>query len=89
MYVANGVEFDGFRNGTLLDAKGQRYEYLLGQKFGDNIKADLLRQANNQEKAAQGFRIEWHVAEKGTASILAEAFRGAGLTSIKVIHTPP
>ena len=88
VYEANGVEFDGFKNGALLDAKGQRFEYLLGQKFGEGVLNKLIAQAQRQHEAAQGFRIEWHVAEKGAADALRTAFETKNI-SIKVIHTPP
>jgi hypothetical protein len=85
------VDFDGFREGVLLEAKGPGYEALLrkmqGKPWFEGVD-QMLEQAKRQLRAAKGAPVEWHVAEQKVADLLRELFREAELGRIKIIPTP-
>jgi hypothetical protein len=96
VYYIGEVEFDGFQNGVLLEAKGPGYSaffegngqpkrwYEASGKF-----EGLMEQADAQLQASKGIPLQWHVAESELAKHLTYHFEQAGLGRIKVIHTPP
>jgi len=91
VYDVKGVKFDGFKNGTLLDAKGPGYEWAV--KNGEFIRKykgaqSLLDQARRQVAAAGGTPIRWEIAEAKTAQAIKNMFRKNGITGIDVVHTP-
>lgn len=68
-YKFNNVDYDGYKGGTLLEAKG-RYNWVL---HPDNPNSDPNRtygdffdQLERQVKGADGMDIEWHFLEKST-----------------------
>jgi hypothetical protein len=85
------VDFDGFKNGVLLEAKGPGYRALLermyGKPFFEGIK-EMVKQARRQFIAAKGTPIHWHFAEQEVADIVRKEFQKNNLGSIKVVHTP-
>ncbi|HEV3137095.1 MAG TPA: Tox-REase-5 domain-containing protein [Pirellulales bacterium] len=89
-YLLNGVQFDGFRDGILLEAKGPGYgNFVKGEDLrkwftGAN---DIFDQANRQVAAGGGVPIVWHVAEPELAAALDKAFKGKRI-AIQVVHTP-
>jgi RHS repeat-associated protein len=91
-YLVNGVKFDGFSGGTLLDAKGPGYATFVNSagefKPFFNGADSLLDQAGRQIEAAQGVPIQWHVAEPQAASAMRNLLQNAGHDGIDVIHTP-
>ncbi|MEN6309508.1 MAG: Tox-REase-5 domain-containing protein [Anaerohalosphaeraceae bacterium] len=90
-YVVNGVKFDGYKNGILLDAKGLGYKnFVENGRFSEWFtgKQALLDQANRQITAARGTTIEWHIAEKEAIPAFEELLKGANTEAIKVIYTP-
>ena len=98
VYVINGVEFDGFPNGVLKEAKGPGYSSFFepnGQPkywYENSGKLDeLLRQARNQAEMARraGLPLEWHVAEAEVVKFLQTLFARRNVPPIKLIHTPP
>jgi len=82
------VDFDGFKNGVLLEVKGPGYKALLekmyGQEWFRGIK-DLLAQARRQLNAANGTPIQWHFAESEVAELVRRLLREKNLDKIKVI----
>ena len=82
------VEFDGFRNGKLIDAKAE-YSHLLDKKgawqkwFTKASKGGkrpsglqrLINEAKRQEKAANGTPIEWRVRDTRVANAIKRAFQ--------------
>jgi len=89
-YVVNGVKFDGVKDGVLLDAKsgynnfvdkqtGEFYEWFTG-------KESLIKQADRQQKAAQGTPIEWHFQNEDALNATQNLFNEKGLT-IQLRHT--
>ena len=87
-YVFNGVSFDGFQSGVLIEAKGPGYAHLRKQSFGKSVIDKMVAQADRQVKAQGRYPIEWHVAEHSIANELRTIFQG-NRWPIKVIHTPP
>jgi len=79
------VEFDGLRNGTLLDAK----DWSVGtffQKGANEILLQAYRQGHALNKSgAKG--IEWHCSNVDVAAKIRELFENHGVT-IRVIWTP-
>jgi hypothetical protein len=91
VYKVGDVKFDGYKNGTLLDAKGPGYEWAV--KNGQFIRKykgaeSLLDQAQRQVRAANGTPIRWEVAEAKTVEAIRNMFRKNGITGIDVVHTP-
>ena len=70
IYLVNGVKFDGFVGGVLVDAKGPGYAtFVKGGEFVEWFlgTGGLLSQAKRQLAAARGVAIEWHFAEESAA----------------------
>ncbi|WP_232293266.1 Tox-REase-5 domain-containing protein [Stigmatella aurantiaca] len=96
VFYIGTVEYDGLRNGILLEAKGSSYLKFFNKdgtpKHGYATSGEfnnLIAQARAQLKAAQGIRVQWHVAEHGMDNILRYHFERAEIHGIEVIHTPP
>ncbi|WP_130510026.1 Tox-REase-5 domain-containing protein [Krasilnikovia cinnamomea] len=90
-YSLNGVKFDGFRAGVLIDAKGPGYATFVkdGRFVGWYKGADaLVDQAERQLRAAHGAKIEWHVAEPDAATAIANLFTDQGISGIKIVVVP-
>lgn len=95
VYVIDDVEYDGFNDGILLEAKGPGYRsffqadgtpepwYEASGKF-----EQLLDQARNQSRASRGLPVQWHVAEAEVAKFLQSHFSSNRIVGIQVIHTP-
>jgi hypothetical protein len=97
IYKVYEVEFDGFENGVLLEAKGPGYASFIeanGQPrswYKDMGKFDeMMRQATRQSHTAArvGLPLRWHVAEAELAAFLRQQFRNRNLHNIEVVHTP-
>ncbi len=96
VYFIGEVEYDGFTQGVLKEAKGSSYVkffepngkpanwYRASGKF-----EELMSQAERQSSAAGGLALEWHVAEHELINILRTHFKRAGIENIQLIHTPP
>jgi hypothetical protein len=86
------VDFDGFVNGVLREAKGPGYLDFF-TKGGSPEKwfkgaQSMLKQGERQLNAANGLPIEWHFAEREVADAMRKAFNTNRLDEIKVVHTP-
>lgn len=96
-YWVEGVKFDGFEEGVLLEAKGPGY----ANKFLDNLQPRvwfeksgakaLVEQAQRQLRAAKGTgaSIRWHVAEQPTADALRRLFKDREIHGIEIVFSPP
>lgn len=92
VYRVEDVKFDGYSNGTLLEAKGPGYAKFV-QADGTfkpwfQGASNMLDQAERQLAVAKGMPIEWHVAEQPAAEAITNLFAENGITGIKVIWTP-
>ena len=64
VYNVNGVKFDGFKDGVLIEAKGN-YSNFVDKKSGEFTewftgKKVLIDQAKRQTKAANGSPVQWY-----------------------------
>jgi hypothetical protein len=90
-YLVNGLKFDGFEAGTLLDAKGPGYAtFVKGGEFRSFFRGQdsLLSQAQRQVTAAQGVPVTWHVAESTAADAMRALLSTNRVKGITVVHTP-
>lgn len=95
VYYKNGVKFDAYEDGRLIEAKGsydqffrrdgEPYDFWLNSEKGD---AALIKQARDQVGAAGGAPVEWRFATPRAAEFYAERFRERGLP-ISVRFVPP
>ncbi|WP_373370028.1 Tox-REase-5 domain-containing protein [Corynebacterium cystitidis] len=89
-YKVNGVTFDSFENGVLVESKGPGYEKFLekdrsGWRSWFRGGDDMTDQAVRQVRAANGTPIEWRVAEARVADKLTAQFARENLP-IQVRH---
>jgi hypothetical protein len=96
VYKVGDVEYDGFKDGILKEAKGEGYRAFFEEggkpkPWYDNSGnfRGLLNQAKTQSKAAGSLPLEWHVAEREMVEILRKNFGREGIKNIQIIFTPP
>jgi hypothetical protein len=92
-YIVNGVKFDGYASGVLLDAKGPGYASFVGtngefQSWWGGA-GDFVSQAQRQLGVAGGVPIEWHFAEDAAARATRLLFQQNGISGISVLFSPP
>jgi len=90
-YKLNGVKFDSFENGNLIDAKGAGYARLFQQGFADSVKSKLSQELIRQIGARAGAKIIWRIAEEEAVPIfeqLVEEAGGSGIVDV-VFYPPP
>ncbi|QRN96272.1 hypothetical protein JRI60_45880 [Archangium violaceum] len=93
LFGGEKADFDGFAEGVLLETKGLGYD----KHFDASLKARryfkgakrLVRQAQRQERVANGVPIRWHVAEPRMVAILRTLFKNANIKGVDVVYTPP
>jgi Restriction endonuclease fold toxin 5 len=84
----NNVDFDGFINGTLVEAKGLGYKGLLSsEKTRESVINNVLKEARRQVDAAGETPVRFEFAEKEAADTFRNLFKKEGL-NIEVKHTP-
>ncbi|MFD9817448.1 restriction endonuclease fold toxin 5 domain-containing protein, partial [Streptomyces violascens] len=85
------VKFDGFRNGTLLDAKNGYLGFIDPKtgKFRTWFKS-AAEEAQRQNKAFEkhGIPIVWHCSEANAVAAFKAMLKDEGITSITVVYTP-
>lgn len=82
-YYVNGVEFDGYQNGELLDAKGLGYANLIPAEWSTAAK-QLEDAADRQLEAAGSTPIHWIFAEEEAAREARKIIPA----EIKISHVP-
>jgi hypothetical protein len=92
-YYVEGVQFEGFKNGFLLDGKNWTVTGRMGRAMANNerwVEPAIRRQAERQLAVAarHGVQVEWRVADPKTAEMLRVFFRDARLP-IRVEHFAP
>ncbi|MDO4901478.1 Tox-REase-5 domain-containing protein, partial [Actinomyces sp.] len=92
-YYVDGVEFDGYYDGILHDAKGAYYD-LTQTPFGENVIRELVDGAERQVQAVRAAGadtpIRWHLAEPEMLALLRRMQSlGDFPAGIELVHTPP
>lgn len=87
-------DFDGYKDGYLLDAKGPNYD----NKFADTLEPkywfentgaqEMLKNAERQLRVANGVPIRWHVAEAKAAQAIRRLLKENSYGAIQVLHSP-
>lgn len=84
------VEFDGFRDGVLLDAKGPRTYVIISHHWStkalEKMQKQMRKQVNAVASGGLDIPIHWHFAEKEAMEIAAKLEVPPG---IKLLYTPP
>jgi hypothetical protein len=90
-FLRNGVKFDGYARGILLEAKGPGYATFVRngtfQRWFRGADA-LVSQAQRQIAAARGVPIQWHFAEEAAANATRALFGREGISGIQIFWTP-
>ncbi len=87
-YRLGGVDFDGFTNGVLLEAKGPGYAtFVRGGEFKPWFQGadDMVSQASRQLNVAGGTPVQWVVAEPETATAIRNLFAENGISGVNVV----
>jgi len=92
-FLRNGVKFDGFKNGVLLEAKSQfQWLFKTGRATEREVYEKMTQQLSRQVGAADGLKLEWHFAEKETKEGLENYLKTQGredlLKKVTLIYTP-
>ena len=92
VYKVNGVKFDGFKNGMLIEAKGN-YSQFVNKKTGEfqkwfSGKDSLVSQANRQINAANGTKIQWFFNDETSLNAVKNLFSKENITDIELIFKP-
>ncbi|WP_432157341.1 RICIN domain-containing protein [Streptomyces sp. bgisy153] len=84
------VKFDGFQNGTLIDAKYQGFGKIIDDSTG-KFKPFVTKPINEMKKqveAAGGIPVVWYVATQRGATALQHAVADHGIKGIKIVYRP-
>jgi len=89
-YVVNGVKFDGYASGVLIDAKSGYAQFVKGGQFRPWFRGaeSLAAQAQRQLGAAGGTPIQWRFAEESAANATRSLFQQRGISGIDIVHFP-
>lgn len=84
------VEFDGFRDGVLLEAKGPSIANILSHEWGEHqiyeYLEDMQKQLDAMARGGLDMPIHWHFAEEEAMNIMLGQRIPPG---IRLFHTPP
>jgi hypothetical protein len=85
-YYVNGVQFDGYSDGTLLDAKyfPEDGRFLNDPDYQVKKGWGLLKQAREQIAAAGSTPIEWRVASEPAAQLISQLFANNGINQSEI-----
>lgn len=92
-YYVDEVQFEGFRNGKLLDAKFWKMSGRMGrfiQNRPDLAETKIFNQATRQLAVANkyGAGVQWRVADPKMADLLRNFMQGKGL-AVEVVYIAP
>jgi hypothetical protein len=90
-YIVNGIKFDDFANGALIDAKGNYGQFLLPDGQWKSFfpgDARFLEMAERQMTAAGDSPIVWKFAQQNAAEKVAQVLEDNGITQITAIWVP-
>jgi len=91
VYRVDNVDFDGFKDGVLIECKGRRYRNFVDKendfKYWFSKLGEIIDQAERQIRVSKGVPVEWYVAEEEFRDALVKVFRERGIT-IRVRWVP-
>jgi hypothetical protein len=90
-YYVDGIKFDGFTDGVLIEAKGPGYaKFLRHGEFPDWFDGaqDMVEQAQRQLRVAKGVPVTWVVAEPEAAAAIRRLLAERGIIGITIKHVP-
>jgi hypothetical protein len=89
-YIVNGVKFDGFAKGVLIDAKSSYAQFVKDGQFRSWFSGadSLAAQAQRQLSVANGTPIQWRFAEESAANATRALFQQRGISGINIVHVP-
>lgn len=92
VYKVNGVKFDGFKDGVLIEAKGNYSNFVNKStgKFYSWFKGQdsLINQANRQIIAANGTKIRWYFNDSISMNAVKNLLKGTNITNIEFVLKP-
>ncbi|MDO4900429.1 Tox-REase-5 domain-containing protein [Actinomyces sp.] len=93
-YYVGGKEFDGFKDGVLIEAKGEGLANLMNKPWGKHVVDDAVDRAWKQVAAVRATGANtpthWHIAEQELYERLLELQKGGDFPStIKLFFTHP
>lgn len=92
VYKVNGVKFDGFKDGVLIEAKGD-YSNFVNKGTGEFQswfagQDSLISQANRQLNVAGGAKIQWYFNDQVSMNAVKELFLKENIIGIDFILKP-
>lgn len=92
VYKVNGVKFDGFKDGVLMEAKGY-YSNFVNKGTGEfqswfNGKESLISQATRQLNAANGAKIQWFFNDEISMNAVKALLKSKKIKGIECILKP-
>ena len=91
----NGVNFDGYSNGILFDAKDGYSSWFKSGKMKDwainsGAAEKFVKEANSQIKAADGNKLQWIFSDKNVVEPMKNFLKGMGVdvSKIEFKHVP-
>lgn len=92
VYKVNGVKFDGFKDGVLIEAKGN-YSNFVNKGTGEfqswfNGKESLISQATRQLNAANGAKIQWFFNDEISMNAVKDLLKSKNIKGIEFILKP-
>jgi len=92
VYRVNGVKFDGYQDGVLIEAKGD-YSSFVDKRTGKfrpwfKGKDDLAAQAKRQVNAADGTKIQWVFNDEASLNATKALFKSEGISEIECVLKP-
>nr|WP_059045483.1 RICIN domain-containing protein [Streptomyces acidiscabies] len=83
------VKFDGYKNGTLIDAKYLHYKESWVDEAGKlKFPTKETNTMKKQVQAAKGVPVVWYLDDEMTANVLRQWAADNGVTGITFVHLP-
>lgn len=90
-YWVDGIKFDGYRNGVLLDAKGYYKQFLNADGTFKTFFAgafEFVKQAQRQLRVARATPVRWIFHEAEAATATRKLFADEGIVGIDIVVVP-
>ncbi len=92
VYKVNGVKFDGYKDGVLIEAKGNYFNFV-NKNSGEfykwfDGKKSLVNQANRQISVANGITIKWYFNDEISMNAVRYLFEKESVKGIEFILKP-